>query len=273
VLKRVPRNDGEDSMTSESGVIRVQDLGKTYSSKAGINRVLDGLTFDIPSGQFLAIVGPSGAGKTTLLRCLTGLLKPTEGSVFIDGQAINGPSSKMSVVFQEYTRSLMPWMSVTDNVELALQARGVGRSDRAARAAEALEQVGLHDAGDRYPWQLSGGMQQRVAIARAMVTKPEVLVMDEPFASVDAQTKLDLEDLVMDLQQSTGTTVILVTHDIDEAVYLADRVLVLSKNPCRVQADITVPIPRPRDQVTSRSMEAFTGTRAEILTLIRRPAA
>lgn len=256
-------------MTEVSGTIRVVDLGKTYPTKGGGNRVLDGLTFDVPRGQFLSIVGPSGAGKTTLLRCLTGLLRPTEGQVLIDGQAIAGPSTKMSVVFQEYTRSLMPWLSVAANVELALEARGVSKGERRARAAEALRTVGLADAVDRFPWQLSGGMQQRVAIARAMVTNPEVLVMDEPFASIDAQTKMDLEDLIMNLQQTSGTTVLFVTHDIDESVYLADRVLVLSKNPCRVQADLPISLPRPRDQVATRSDEEFLLARAEILSLIR----
>lgn len=256
-------------MTDVSGTISVVGLGKTYPTKSGGNRVLDDLTFDVPRGQFLSIVGPSGAGKTTLLRCLTGLLKPTEGQVLIDGQPISGPNAKMSVVFQEYTRSLMPWLSVADNVELALQARGASKSERRASAREALSVVGLADAVDRFPWQLSGGMQQRVAIARAMVTRPEVLVMDEPFASIDAQTKMDLEDLIMNLQQTSKTTVLFVTHDIDESVYLADRVLVLTKNPCRVQADLPINLARPRDQVVTRSEETFLVARAEILGLIR----
>lgn len=256
-------------MTQVNGSIKVVGLGKTYVSKAGTNRVLDGLDFEVPRGQFLSIVGPSGAGKTTLLRCLTGLMRPSEGEVLIDGQVVSGPSLKMSIVFQEYTRSLMPWLSVAENVELALQARGVAKRDRRERARDALEVVGLSDALERFPWQLSGGMQQRVAIARAMVTTPEVLVMDEPFASIDAQTKMDLEDLIMNLQQTSKTTVLFVTHDIDESVYLADRVLVLTKNPCRVQADFAIPLDRPRDQVHTRSEETFLAARAEILGLIR----
>lgn len=256
-------------MSEASGTIQVVGLGKTYPTKTGGNRVLDDLNFEVPRGQFLSIVGPSGAGKTTLLRCLTGLLRPTEGQVLIDGQAISGPSAKMSVVFQEYTRSLMPWLSVAENVELALEARGVSKAERRSHAGEALGTVGLADAVDRFPWQLSGGMQQRVAIARAMVTKPEVLVMDEPFASIDAQTKMDLEDLIMTLQQTSKTTVLFVTHDIDESVYLADRVLVLTKNPCRVQADLSIDLARPRDQVVTRSEETFLAARAEILGLIR----
>ena len=236
-------------------------------------RVLDDISLEIAAGEFVSIVGPSGAGKTTLLRCLTGLLKPTSGSVLLDGQEVTGANAKISIVFQEYTRSLMPWLTVGANVHLALEARGVKKAERVTRIAEALSSVGLSGAEEKYPWQMSGGMQQRVAIARAMVTRPEVLVMDEPFASVDAQTRLELEDLSMNLQQQTGTTVILVTHDIDESIYLADRVVVLSKNPCRVQEEITVQVPRPRDQVTSRETEAFLSTRAHVLNLIRQSQA
>ena len=193
--------------------------------------------------------------------------------MLLDGQEVRGANAKISIVFQEYTRSLMPWLTVGANVQLALEARGVKKAERVTRTAEALSSVGLSGAKQKYPWQMSGGMQQRVAIARAMVTRPEVLVMDEPFASVDAQTRLELEDLSMNLQQQTGTTVILVTHDIDESIYLADRVVVLSKNPCRVQEEITVQVPRPRDQVTSRETEAFLSTRAHVLNLIRQSQA
>lgn len=170
----------------------------------------------------------------------------------------------MAVVFQEYGRSLFPWMSVAANVELPLKQRGTGRAERRTLVDEALEAVGLSDAGDAYPWQLSGGMQQRVAIARAVAYQPQVLLMDEPFAAVDAQTRADLEDLVRSLWQRLGVTTLFVTHDIDEAVYLGGRVIVLSSSPTYVLDDITVDLPVERDQIATRSSPRFAELRAQV---------
>lgn len=225
-------------------------LSKSYIAGTA---VLEDIDFRVYSGEFFSIVGPSGAGKTTLLRCLTGLMQPSSGSVILDGEALTQPSRKISVVFQEYTRSLLPWKTIGKNVALPLKARGVGKQEITTRVNSALESVGLAGTSTQYPWQLSGGMQQRVAIARALVTEPEVLVMDEPFASVDAQTRLELEDLVRRLQRESQVTVILVTHDIDEAVYLSDRILVLSRNPAKVVKLIEVPLGDERDQITTRN--------------------
>lgn len=247
--------------------LSVERLSKAYG--AGVP-VLADISFEVRSGEFFTIVGPSGAGKTTLLRCLTGLMSPTSGAVLLDGSALRGPSRAISVVFQEYTRSLLPWMTVARNVALPLRARKVVRAEIGERVTAALESVGLAGAEAKYPWQLSGGMQQRVAIARALVTDPEVLVMDEPFASVDAQTRLELEDLTRRLQRERQVTVVLVTHDIDEAVYLSDRILVLSRNPARVVELLEVALGDARDQITTRETARFAELRGHILGTIRR---
>jgi len=245
------------NMTSEQPLVEVSHLNKVYESKGRRVEAIGDLTFTVGTGDFVCIVGPSGAGKTTLLKCLAGLLSPTSGSVAVGGSRVTGPPESMAVVFQEYGRSLFPWKTVAGNVELPLRARGVPAQERAARVADALQAVGLADAGDAYPWQLSGGMQQRVAIARAVAYQPDVLLMDEPFAAVDAQTRADLEDLVRRLWSERGLTVIFVTHDIEEAVYLAQRVVVLSSSPTYVLDDVPVGIPEPRDQVATRVTAQF----------------
>lgn len=255
-------------MSSASSDVRlqVQGLSKRYGDGP---HVLVDIDVGVRSGEFLCIVGPSGAGKTTLLRCLTGLMPTTSGQVVLDGAPLAGPSRDIAIVFQEYSRSLMPWFTVARNVALPLRARRVGRSETQRRVRVALGQVGLAGAEDKYPWQLSGGMQQRVAIARAIVTEPEVLVMDEPFASVDAQTRLELEDLILRLQRESGVTVILVTHDIDEAVYLSDRIVVLTRDPATVSSIVDVDLGVARDQITTRETARFGELRSQILEEIR----
>ena len=175
----------------------------------------------------------------------------------------------MAPVFQDYSRSLLPWMTVQANVVLPLRARRVPRARRETLASDALAAVGLSEHGRKYPWQLSGGMQQRVAIARALAYEPEILLLDEPFASVDAQTRADLEDLLLDVWTRTGLTVLLVTHDIDEAVYLADRIVVLSASPTRVKETIAVDLPRPRDQIATKELPAFAHLRAHVFASIK----
>ncbi|WP_230102762.1 ABC transporter ATP-binding protein [Microbacterium sp. Bi121] len=228
------------------------------------------LTFSIPQGQLVCIVGPSGAGKTTLLKCIAGLLPATAGRLELEGKAITGPPKTMAVVFQEYGRSLYPWMSVQANVELPLKAAGLSKTERRERSTDALEAVGLSDAADKYPWQLSGGMQQRVAIARAVAYRPQILLMDEPFAAVDAQTRADLEDLVRKIWKELGVTVLFVTHDIDESVYLGQRVIVLSNRPTVVQDDVTIDLPDERDQLSTRSDPRFVELRHHIYGEIQR---
>lgn len=254
-------------------VLLVEGLRKIYPAptpQAEAVEAIRDLTFSIPQGQLVCIVGPSGAGKTTLLKCIAGLLPPTAGRLELEGKAITGPPKTMAVVFQEYGRSLYPWMSVQANVELPLKSAGIPKAERHQRCSEALEAVGLGDAGDKYPWQLSGGMQQRVAIARAVAYRPQILLMDEPFAAVDAQTRADLEDLVRKIWKELGVTVLFVTHDIDESVYLGQRVIVLSNRPTVVQEDITIDLPDERDQLTTRSDPRFVELRHHIYGEIQR---
>ena len=258
------------SETRSSALLCVRDLGKTYASGSGDVEAIRSISFDVQAGELVCIVGPSGCGKTTLLKCLSGLLAPTVGSVALDGQTVLAPPKKMAVVFQEYGRSLYPWLTVQDNVGLPLKAGGMPRGERDGVVRAALEEVGLGDARRAYPWQLSGGMQQRVAIARAIAYEPEVLVMDEPFAAVDAQTRADLEDLVRRVWQDLGVTVLFVTHDIDESVYLGERVLVLSSSPTVVQEDLSVDLPAERDQISTRSLPQFTELRTHVHEQIQR---
>jgi len=251
-------------------LLSVRDLKKTYQGAAGPVEAVGSITFDVQPGELVCIVGPSGCGKTTLLKCLSGLLPPTAGSVTLDGAEVTAPPKKMALVFQEYGRSLYPWLTVRDNVALPLKARGVPKSERLALVERAIEEVGLGHALDTYPWQLSGGMQQRVAIARAVAYQPEILVMDEPFAAVDAQTRADLEDLVRRVWRDLGVTVLFVTHDIDESVYLGERVLMLSSSPTFVQEDLAIDLPDARDQLTTRAMPRFTELRTHVYEQIQR---
>lgn len=264
--KATSRAEGFDQIISIDGLV------KTYATKQGERKILDGVDLSVGRGEFVAIVGPSGAGKTTLLRCMSGLLPPTSGTVHVAGEIVNRPPQSLAIVFQDYSRSLLPWLSVRSNVELPLVARRVARDQRRARSDEALEAVGLLPSAHLHPWQLSGGMQQRVAIARALAYRPEALLMDEPFASVDAQTRAELEDLTLRVRERYGMTVVLVTHDIDEAVYMGDRIVVLSGSPTRVTADLKVDLGAERDQITTKLRPEFAAARADVLQLIRREA-
>src|SRR5690606_24493306 len=225
--------------------------------------------FDVAAGQFVCVVGPSGCGKTTLLRCIGGLLKPTSGDVRVGGEPVVGPPDGLAVVFQEYGRSLFPWLRVHENVDLPLKAKGLPSAQRRELVDQALAAVGLADARTAWPWQLSGGMQQRVAIARALAFQPRVLLMDEPFAAVDAQTRADLEDLVRSVWRQFGVTLLFVTHDIDEAVYLGERVVVLSSSPTVVVEDLTIDLPAERDQLTTRADARFIDLRGRVYAQIQ----
>ncbi|WP_348525650.1 ABC transporter ATP-binding protein [Litorihabitans aurantiacus] len=220
-------------------------------------------------GELFSIVGPSGAGKTTLLRCISGLDPVTGGGVFFRGRRIEGPPPEFAVVFQDYARSLLPWVTVARNVELPLMKKGSDPAERRERVARALAEVGLGDAAEKKPFQLSGGMQQRVAIARAIAYRPAVLIMDEPFASVDAQTRADLEDLLLRVREETGTTIVFVTHDVDESVYLSNRVATVTRSPSRIAEIVDIDLPDQRDQITTKSLPRFAELRAHVFGRIR----
>ncbi|MFF8586311.1 ABC transporter ATP-binding protein [Streptomyces althioticus] len=246
-------------------MLDVRALRKVYEGHGRHVEAVRDLTFSLDAGELVCVVGPSGCGKTTLLKCVAGLLEPTSGEVVLRGQRVTGPPPGMAVVFQEYGRSLFPWMRVRDNVELPLrQKKHLTKARRRELVEHALHAVGLDDTAGAYPWQLSGGMQQRVAIARAVAYEPEVLLMDEPFAAVDAQTRADLEDLVRRLWQELGVTVLFITHDIDEAVYLGERVVILSSSPTVVQEQLTVDLPTRRDQLHTRADARFTELRTRV---------
>ncbi|HEU5474087.1 MAG TPA: ABC transporter ATP-binding protein [Actinophytocola sp.] len=251
-------------------MLTVTELNKVYDGHGRRVEAVGELTFTVEPGQFVCIVGPSGCGKTTLLRCIAGLLPPTAGEVWLAGQRVSGPPKGLAVVFQEYGRSLFPWLRVAANVELPLRAAGLSRAARRRQVAEALDAVGLADAHGAYPWQLSGGMQQRVAIARAIAYQPQVLLMDEPFAAVDAQTRADLEDLIRSVWQRFEMTMLFVTHDIDEAVYLGQRVITLSAAPTHIADDIEIDLPAERDQLTTRGAPRFTELRGQVYAQIQK---
>ncbi|HEY7070836.1 MAG TPA: ABC transporter ATP-binding protein [Acidimicrobiales bacterium] len=250
-------------------VLDIDRVSKTYGAGTDAVTAIDEISFTAEPGELLCIVGPSGCGKTTLLRCVSGLMAPTSGTIHLDDRPVTAPPRAMAPVFQDYSRSLLPWMNIHDNVTLPLKAARMPKAERETLAGDALVSVGLGAQGRKYPWQLSGGMQQRAAIARALAYQPEILLLDEPFASVDAQTRADLEDLLLQVWNRTHLTVLLVTHDIDEAVYLADRILVLSPAPTRIRKTITVDLPRPRNQITTKELPEFAHLRASVFALIK----
>jgi NitT/TauT family transport system ATP-binding protein len=250
-------------------MLGVRGLRHVYTSRDRTVEALRDLTFAVQPGELVCVVGPSGCGKTTLLKCLAGLLQPTGGQVLVEGRPVDGPPQGMSVVFQEYGRSLFPWLDVAGNIDLPLRNKSLTRAQRVELVTGSLAAVGLEDARTAYPWQLSGGMQQRVAIARALAYAPKVMLMDEPFAAVDAQTRADLEDLIRAIWTRTGVTTLFVTHDIDEAVYLGQRVVVLSSSPTVVRDDVTIDLPPERDQLETRALRRFTELRRQVYSQIR----
>jgi NitT/TauT family transport system ATP-binding protein len=257
-------------------MLEVVHLKKTYVGRGRETPAVRDLDFSVRDGEFVSIVGPSGCGKTTMLRCVAGLLPASGGKVVLDGQPVTRPPQEMVLVFQDYSRSLCAWRSVHGNVAFALEPGKLGREERERRIREALGTVGLVDFADHYPFELSGGMQQRLQIARALAYRPKILLMDEPFGSLDALTRAELEDQLLAIWTANPKTVVFVTHDIEEAVYLSDRVLILSARPCAVLEELTIDLPRPRDQIETRSLERFAGYRNRVYRRIMqesRPAA
>ena len=225
-------------------VLEVQDVGKKFESRRGLVEVLRGISFSVRKREFICVIGRSGCGKSTLIRILSGLESPTSGKLLVEGREVHGPGPDRGMVFQGYT--LFPWLTVKENVMFGLRRTGVPRWHAEDDAMSWIRMVGLSDFSDHYPSQLSGGMKQRVAIARALANKPRVLLMDEPFGALDAQTRCTMQAYLQEIWQNVEVTIIFITHDLDEAIYLADRILVLDANPGRVYEVIDVPLSRPR---------------------------
>ena len=252
-------------------MLTVTRLRKEFVSKSmQATLAIADVSLQVREGEFVSIVGPSGCGKTTLLMNLAGLMDPTSGEIVINGQPVREPPAGVILVFQEYNRSLLPWRSVLKNILYGLELRRqAGRvRDAAEQARKYLEVVGLTGFERHFPWQLSGGMQQRVAIARALACEPRVLLMDEPFGSLDAQTRADLEDVLINLWREFRQTILFVTHDIDEAIYLSDRVFVLSSRPSTILGEIVIDLERPRQQLATKADRRFIDYRARIHHLI-----
>jgi NitT/TauT family transport system ATP-binding protein len=241
---------------------------KAVRIELGGREIISPIDFSVAAGEFVCIIGPSGCGKTTLLRAAAGFVQANGGQVLRAGQAVTGPSREVAFVFQDYGRALLGWRSVAGNIALALEAAGIAKAERPARIARVLETVGLSEHADKFPAQLSGGMQQRVQIARCLAQQPQVMLMDEPFGALDAMTRESLQDEVSRLVRQTGLTVLFVTHDLEEAIYLSDRVIALRTNPSAdkpsLAAMVNVPIARPRDQLLTKEDPEFVRLRREL---------
>jgi NitT/TauT family transport system ATP-binding protein len=234
----------------------------------GGRAIVRDISFEVKRGEFVCVIGASGCGKTTLLRLLAGLVAPTAGSVRLGGQPVGGPSRDVALVFQDYSRALLPWRTATGNVSLALEALGTPAAERDRRIAPLLAKVGLTDHTEKYPSQLSGGMQQRLQIARSLAQDPSVLLMDEPFGALDAMTRQSLQDEVLRIAAEQQATVLFVTHDLEEALYLGDRIIALYSNPGRIARVVDIPLPRPRNQLTTREHPEFLRLRRELFTVM-----
>jgi NitT/TauT family transport system ATP-binding protein len=244
-------------------IFELDGVSLSFLVRDGKRDVLQDLTFAVREGEILTICGASGTGKTSLLRILAGLTRQTSGAARFRGQDITGPAEGIALVFQDYSNALLQWRTVANNVALGIE-RKVKRAETRKRVDEALQLVNLQKNADDYPWQLSGGMQQRVQIARALALKPSVLLMDEPFAALDAMTKASLQDELLRVRQQTDASIIFITHDIEEAIYLGDRVAVLRGTPAELAVVFDVGLPQPREQVATRELPAFLALRHKV---------
>ena len=237
----------------------------------GAAPILESVSFDVAPEEFVCLVGPSGCGKTTLLRVAAGLIRPQAGAARFGGRVVDRPTPELAIVFQDYGRALLPWRTVAGNVELALEARGAPRAGRDAEVERLLAVIGLSGHSRKFPLQLSGGMQQRVQIARALAQRPRLMLMDEPFGSLDAMTRQSLQDEIARLCKAERQTVVFVTHDLEEAIYLGDRVVALKANPGRVVEIIDIALPRPRDQLATREDPKFLEYRHRLFHHLKGP--
>ena len=255
-------------------ILEVQSLAKSYRQAGGeTTAAIGNISCQVEPGEFVSFVGPSGCGKTTLLMTIAGLVTPSAGRVVVNGNDVTGPPADLVLLFQEYNKSLFAWRSVLGNVHFGLAARGDHSARGAGRARSLIELVGLKGFENHYPWELSGGMQQRVAIARALAYEPKVLLMDEPFGSLDALTRLELEDALLRLWAELKTTIVFITHDIEEAIYLSDRIWVLSPRPSAIIEELPIDFARPRNQVATRAEARFMEMRNRIYRQIGNPTA
>jgi NitT/TauT family transport system ATP-binding protein len=245
--------------------IAFTDVALTLGGKT----ILENISLDVKPGEFLCIVGASGCGKTTALRLAAGLYQPTGGTVTFDGKPMLMPRRDIAIVFQDYGKALLPWRTAAGNVSLALEASRIASSRRAARIDELLKKVGLPDHAGKYPAEMSGGMQQRLQIARCLAQEPKALLMDEPFGALDAMTRQGLQDEVLSLVRASDATVVFVTHDLEEAIYLGDRVIGLLAHPGRIGIELKIDLPRPRDQLTTRENPEFLALRRELFDFIK----
>lgn len=250
-------------MSSDIPRVSVQNVSKTYEDGVESVRALEGIDFTVDTGEFVCIVGPSGSGKTTLFRIIAGLDRATRGEVLLSGEPVTDPSQDLGIVFQEY--HLFPWRTVRENIAFGLEQQGISDAERTSRVDDLIELVGLTGFEDSYPRGLSGGMKQRVGIARALAVDPELLLMDEPFGSVDAQTRIMLHDQLLRIWQETGKTILFVTHDVEEAVKLADRIIVLTSSPGTIREIVDVDLERPR----RRTDDEFTELQEHVFSLIQ----
>lgn len=249
--------------------LELSGIQKTFGSGVAQTHALGHIDLSVQEGEFLAIVGPSGCGKSTLLQIAAGLTSASAGSVHFNGERVTDPPAGIVYLFQQYGNSLFPWRTVLANVAFAVEhMHGMTRERVRELSLRYLEMVGLLEFADRYPWQLSGGMQQRVTIARALAAEPRILLMDEPFSSVDALTRLELHALILNLWTIQKFTAVLVTHDVEEAIFLADRIVVLSKRPSTVTSVIETGLPRPRDSINTSEQPRFLSLRHEILSML-----
>ncbi|HSV36144.1 MAG TPA: ABC transporter ATP-binding protein [Ramlibacter sp.] len=248
------------------GHVEVRDLGIQFDTRAGRLDAVANVSIHVRPGEFVSLIGPSGCGKSTLLNVAAGFLAPSSGEVLLDGQPIKGPGSDRGVVFQQY--SLFPWMTVRKNVEFGLKMKGMAPGERETQARTLLGLAGLLSFENHYPDQLSGGMKQRVGIVRALATSPQVLLMDEPFGALDSQTRVVMQEILTNMWQRLRLSVLFITHDIDEAVFLSDRIYVMTARPGRIKAEMVVPLPRPRTPEMTASAP-FAAMVRTIRTLIR----
>ena len=242
--------------------LTVENISKEFEQRDVRSPALESIHLEVEEKEFICVLGPSGCGKTTLLRIIAGLENPTSGTVLIDGEVVTGPTSRTAMIFQDY--SLFPWRTVLDNIAFGLEMKGIGEEERHKMAGHYLDLIGLCGFGKNFPYELSGGMRQRVAVARALAIDPSVLLMDEPFGALDAQTRNMLQKQLLEIWDKTKKTVLFVTHSVDEAVFMSDRIVVLTSRPGTIKEVVTIDLPRPRD----RTSQDFAKVRRYVLGLI-----